>query len=190
MRRRRVAVGQVDDRIDIRRLAFESALERPARARATGRRRAGSAWRSDALPVPPPTIRCWRRHQSAPPALLLRGRHVVGQREGGRALLVGVGEDADVVELDVVARSRRDRRTSSGVSPGKPTMNVVRRVTPGTRSRIRVEQPLVRASRSPGRRIRFRTHRGAVLERQVDVAADLARRSAIASSTSSVMVVG
>ena len=89
-----------------------------------------------------------------------------------RALLVGVGEDADVVELRSPSTKLCSSAKSASVSPGKPTMNVVRSVTPGTRVPDPVEQPLVAGARAgPLHPLQHRVRR--VLQRQVDVLADL-----------------
>jgi hypothetical protein len=51
------------------------------------------------------------------------------------AFLVRVREDADVIEFNLAGEVTELGKVRS-VSPGKPTMNVVRSVTPGTRARI------------------------------------------------------
>ena len=70
-------------------------------------------------------------------AVFDRRRHIVVERVRRRAFLVRVGEHADVVERVVADETRTARRHRASVSPGKPTMKVVRRATPGTRSRMR-----------------------------------------------------
>ena len=68
-------------------------------------------------------------------------------------------------------------------------MKVVRRATPGTRSRIRVEQPVVVSAACPGRFIRLSTGFDACCSGRSMYLQTLSH-SAIAASVSSSIVVG
>ena len=59
-------------------------------------------------------------HQRVAALLLERRRHVVGEIVRGRAFLVRVGEDADVVEADVADERAQLARTRRRSRPGNP----------------------------------------------------------------------
>ena len=83
----------------------------------------------------PPGRAAVRMTASRRAALTAAGTSSV-HRKRARAFLVRVREDADVVEAGVADEVLEFLEVRS-VSPGKPTMNVVRKVTPGTRARMR-----------------------------------------------------
>ena len=97
---RRVTVGQVDHRIDIQGLPFESSCSTISCSDD-----GPSMMTAASLPI---RVRCARAtdlfltsHQRMSPPLLLGGRHVVVEAERPRALLVRVSEDPEVVEAGV-----------------------------------------------------------------------------------------
>ena len=111
----RVAVGQVDLRVDVRRLPLEPAAnDELVVGRWTVNQQASMLADASRLSLLD-NLPCWRAISARLSPLLLRGRHVVGQTKGRRAFFVRVGEDADVVELDGLRRkpsARRSRRRS------------------------------------------------------------------------------
>jgi hypothetical protein len=91
--------------------------------------------------------------------------------EGGCAFFVGVGEDAEPVDLASVMKASSSSKSAS-VSPGKPTMKLVRRTMPGTMRRA-FSMILRKMSALPPRFMRLRTAGAGVLQRDVEVLGDV-----------------
>ena len=111
-------------------------------------------------------ISSWRGRRRSFPAPCRRARSC-------RARLVGVLEDADVVELGPAHELAAAPRTLPSVSPGWPTMNAVRKTTPGMLRSQALDQLVqalaaVAAAHAPQHAV------GGVLERHVDVRHDSA----------------
>ena len=66
-----------------------------------------------------------------------RLRQVAGELGRRRVGLERIGENAESLELRRLDEIRRSSSNSASVSPGKPTMNVVRRTSPGMVARSR-----------------------------------------------------
>ena len=113
--------------------------------------------------------RLLEREEKLAPALLLLGRNRIAQRLGARAGLRRVGECARGCRTRARRTNSQSSRNSSSVSPGKPTMKVVRSAIPG---HGRPHALRASAGSSPGRRPRRMAARivaGDVLERDVHV---------------------
>ena len=128
------------------------------------------------------------RHQRVPTPALDRGRHVVGQPEGARPFFVRVGEHADVVEPGVgdepfqlgEIRVRLARKTDD---EGRAQCDAWNALRGSGRAACR------RSARLPGRRMRLRTSADACCSGR-SMYRHTFSHSAIASRTSSVIVVG
>ena len=95
---RRVAFGQVDRGVDVGRLGRQPGLAAPARGRPTGRRPRSRDPLADPAALPPADQPLLQPHHAAAARRFDPRRHVVVERVGRRALLVRIGEDADMVE--------------------------------------------------------------------------------------------
>ena len=116
--RRRIAVGQVHHRVDVRRLPAQPALQHQLVLAATDRPPAPGPARRRAAAAGFRTSRFCSRITRPLPRRFTAGRHVVVEAERRRALLVRVGEDADVVEPGVVRRTPTARRRRRRSRPG------------------------------------------------------------------------
>ena len=90
------------------------------------------------------------RHEARAALLAHLVGHRIGQRVGRRALDRRVGEAADAVELRLARGTASSSSNSASVSPGKPTMNVLRIVSRGTAARQARMRSSVRSRQWPG----------------------------------------
>ena len=99
-RRREVAFGQVHDRVDPGRLAFQTCLhdQRVLRRRPVDKHRCSL---TETFPLPSRDDPLLKRHEPLSPLLLDRLRHSVSQAVRACALFMGVRKHADMIEPDV-----------------------------------------------------------------------------------------